>query len=84
MLFRSGQTMNIASYLFTAGDEGLEPRTISLYTSRGEEKTRFMLRFLKQIGVVELFQTKRKGVTSRPKWRLTAKMHRLYKEVMDA
>jgi hypothetical protein len=77
-----GQTMAIASHLFTAGHEGLEPQTICLYVNRSSEKTRMMLRFLKQIGVVELFQTKKRGVTGKPKWRLTPKMQKLYGIVM--
>jgi hypothetical protein len=77
-----GQTLAIASHLYDNA-EGVEPRNIALITTRTEEKTRVMLRFLKLIGVAEYFQPEAvHNVKPRPRWRLTAKMHRLYAEVI--
>jgi len=78
-----GQTLDIAAHLYTAGRDGREVRGLSLFTNRTEEKTRGMLRFLKQIGVVELFSAKAKGITSKARWRLTTRMHQLYKDVVE-
>lgn len=78
-----GQTMAIAGYLYDA-PEGLEIRSLSLFTNRPEDKTRTMLRFLRQIGVVEPFTPiSALGVKGRQRWRLTKKMHRLWRDVME-
>lgn len=77
-----GNTAEIAKYLYRAGETGLETRAVSTYTNLTEDKARRFLRFLRHIEVVELHGKQSvKGLTSRPKWRLTQKMTRLYHEV---
>jgi hypothetical protein len=78
-----GQTLDIVAYL-ADNPEGLESRTLSIYTSRPEEQTRKMLRFLKLIHVVEVFTTEVKGLRSKQRWRLTKRMTKLYQETTDA
>lgn len=76
-----GQTLDIARCIQQAED-GLEVKAIAMYTHKPEDKTRTMLRFLRQIGVAEVFQPEiREGVLGRPKWRLTEKLSRLWNEV---
>lgn len=76
-----GQTLEIARHLHAA-ENGLEIKAIALYTHRTEDKTRTMMRFLRQIGVAETFQLEiREGVFGRPRWRLTDKLKKLWEEV---
>jgi hypothetical protein len=78
-----GQTMAIVSYLNDHA-EGLASAVIALYTNNTEEKAKVLLRFLRNIKVVELFQPEPvHGIKQQKKWRLTSRMFRLYKEVMD-
>lgn len=79
-----GVTLDIAKRLYESNDEGLEPKTLSYYTNIEDGKLRSLLKFLRQIGVAENFVPAKsyQGITPKPKWRLTAKLHRLYSEVM--
>lgn len=77
-----GQTLEIVKYLHEAAEQGLEPKTVAGLTSRSVPKTLDLLRFLKQLGVVEPFSTKRNGVTGRVRWRLSDMMATLYEEVV--
>jgi hypothetical protein len=76
-----GQTLDIVRRLHEEVG-GLESRTIAVYNSRTDEETKRMLRFLKMIGVVEVFVPEQKGVKGRQRWRMTGRMKRLYKDTM--
>jgi hypothetical protein len=77
-----GLTLNIAVYLHAEGAK--ESKTIAMETGQTEPTTRELLRFLKAIEVVEPFYpVNEKGVKLRMHWRLTQRMTRLYKEVME-
>ncbi len=76
-----GMTLAMTRHLHQAIEEGLQVCTLAAYTSRTEEKTRRMLRFLKRIGVARVSSVK--GTKGRPRWRLTDRMQTLYKEVME-
>lgn len=78
-----GQTLAIASHLYQVGVKGTEARAIALAISQTEEKSKALLRFLKQIRVAELYQEKSTGMSSKPRWRLTEGFYRLYTEVIE-
>lgn len=76
-----GMSLKIADLLSEDGD-GLESRAIAVHLNKGEDKIRTMLRFLREIGAVELNKEKRKD-SSQYRYRLTKKFRALYEEVMD-
>ena len=77
-----GKTIEIARYLYEAGEEGLEVRSLALYTSNTEADIRKLLRFLQKIEVTSVFTRKpAKGITGKPAWTLTLRMRKLWKEV---
>ncbi len=77
-----GQTLEIAYQLKEAGSAGMFHSSIAMAITKPEEKTKALLRFLKLIGVVEMFtDTSVKGVRSKPKWRLTQRMTKLFAEI---
>ena len=75
-----GQTYKIADHLYRAVG-GLETRALALYTNNTEDKTRTLLRFLRQIGVVELGEASTTGMSKQPKWVLTARLRALFSEI---
>ena len=77
-----GKTFELARHLYESGEEGLEVKSLALFTSDTEAEVRKLLRFLRRIGVTELFNRKSaKGMSGKPAWRLTARMIQLWKEV---
>lgn len=76
-----GQTLEIVKRLFRAGEAGLENATVAIYTATTPEKTRTLLRFLRQIGVAEPFEVKTTGMSAKHKFRLTERLRKLYVEV---
>ena len=50
-----GQTYNITKYLYEQDKDGALTNSISSHVSKSDERTRSMLRFMKLIGIVELF-----------------------------
>lgn len=79
-----GRTLEIAKWLYQAGDEGLDHKPLAMYTNQEPAKELILLRFLRRIGAVETFSRKINGVLSTtPRWRLTPKLRELYKEVME-
>jgi hypothetical protein len=73
-----GISLNIASYLYNKGSAGAEAKGVSLSINEGDAETRAMLRFLKKIKVVEVFE----GKANKNRWRLTERMRKLYADVM--
>jgi len=78
-----GQTLNIAKLLYGVGEKGSEPRAIALRTNQTEDKTRGMLRFLREIGIVTPMAVQGKGLGSKVRWRLTNRLQALYEEVVE-
>lgn len=77
-----GQTYEFTKLLFEAGVKGHEAKWLSHHTSRGMDKINHMMRFLKQIGVVENFQVTVKNLRgTKLKWRLTRTVYELFAEV---
>lgn len=79
-----GRTLEIIRHLYKAGDEGMALAAMSILTNQTEDKERVLLRFLRSIGVVEVFTKKiTTALSSRPRWRLTTRLYSLYREVMQ-
>lgn len=79
-----GNSLEVTKELYSAGKEGMELKTIYSKVHCTEDKTRSLMRFMRQIGIVEHFTTTTAEVVSRPKWRLTEKIHKLYAEVVNS
>jgi hypothetical protein len=77
-----GQTMDIANTLYKAKN-GLEITAIATQTSRTDDKTRTIMRFLRRIKVTEDFKVVQQGISRTPRWRLTAGFKRLYEQVVE-
>jgi len=78
-----GKTMHIVEFLYGEDDGALTQAVLMCPKIGGnEEHVKKLLRFLKQIGVVELFSRAEGGVRSQPKWRLTDTFHNLMSEVL--
>lgn len=77
-----GKTLQIA-HLLAKSPDGMDAKGLSVCTNSTDAKVRDLLRFLRQIGVAELFlPPKEPGArTVQPRWRLTAQLTRLYKDV---
>lgn len=80
-----GQSLIIAGTLFKS-PEGQTPSSIALYCNSTEDKTRTLLRFLKQIGVVELSTIKAANGarTGQTRYVLTERFRQIYQEVHRA
>ena len=78
-----GPTLDICRSLYKA-PAGLTSASIELSPSRGMEKSRTMLRFLRQIGAIEKFTPRVNGANQKERYRLTDKFRKLYVEVMQA
>jgi hypothetical protein len=77
-----GKTMLMIDRLYREGEDGMESRAIAMLTGQTEDKTRGLLRFLREINCVENFQPiGERGGKGRVRWRLLRKMRRLYHEV---
>lgn len=79
-----GHSLNIAHHLYALGDKGDQVQKIAAYVHLNEDKTRIMLRFLRQIGVLDLITPNDiKGVKQKPVWKLSERFRTLYTDVMD-
>lgn len=78
-----GKTLEIIKTLYEAGLEGKFMTQIANAVNETEDKIKTLLRFLRQIKVADWYTTKTGGVTSRPKWRLTPRLNKLYREVVQ-
>ena len=77
-----GRTTEITRHLYEAGENGLEVKSIALYTNNTEAEVRKLLKFLRDIGVAANFIRKAaKGISGKPAWILTPKLVKLWKEV---
>lgn len=79
-----GRTLEIARWLYKAGESGVDVRTLAYYTGQSEDSERVLLRFLRRIRATETFTTQLKGLSAKPRWRLTPRMVRLWEEVAGA
>jgi hypothetical protein len=78
-----GRTLKLVKSLFAVGDTGAEARTISMWMNEVDDKTRKLLYFLWRIKIVERFASGAKGMSAKPRWRLTNKIKLLYNRVYN-
>ena len=78
-----GRTMEIVSLLYHSGEMGQTSKYIAMHCNKELKKKREMLHFLRQIGVVELYQPEFMGVDQEPRYRLSDKLRNLYGEVLE-
>lgn len=75
-----GRTLSIAKAVEVKGTDGTSPKAVSLRTNQSEDEEKKLMRFMRKIGILETVQ---KDVNSHVRWRLTAKMRKLYHEVLS-
>lgn len=83
-----GPVLDITRIMFDAGEEGIEPSVLAKLTNQRDSEVRVLLRFLKRIKVVEVFEFKKVSRLSKQKikkvrWRLSNTVTNLYREVME-
>jgi energy-coupling factor transporter ATP-binding protein EcfA2 len=79
-----GRVMELCRVLYSTSDNGMSLSALTYRIHYTEEKTKGLLQFLRQIGVVELYQPESvAGIKTRPLWRLTAKFFTLYQEIVQ-
>jgi hypothetical protein len=77
-----GRVLEVAKQMYAAGEEGIEARTLAVLTNETDDKQRPLLRYLRRIEMVEAYVAKT-IMNSRPRWRLTEKVTKLYSEVIS-
>lgn len=78
-----GRTLELIKHLYKRGQEGATTKTLAILTNETEKEERTLLSFLRKIDAIELHTQVKAGVSMAPKWRLNAKMTKLYDEVMN-
>jgi hypothetical protein len=76
-----GRTLELVKRLAEKGQAGAETKALALMTNQTEESERKLLKFLRKIGAVELFEPNNKGVKGRARWRLSDRLAGIYAEV---
>jgi hypothetical protein len=77
-----GLVLRVTSALAGSGQDGHEVDTVSMLTGEVAPKLRDLLRFMKRIGVSDVFTPgTEKGWRSKPRWRLTPTMRALHAEI---
>lgn len=76
-----GVTLDMVKALYRMKSDGIQLGTLAKIVGRTDDRTRRLLFFLKEIGVVEVYQHKKNGAPPQTKWRLTEKLMILYHEV---
>jgi adenylate kinase family enzyme len=78
-----GRTLEIAKHLYDSGETGLLLTNLAAFMNDTDAKIRGLLKFLIQISAVETYRKSTvAGVQTKPIYRLTPRMMRLYEEVM--
>ena len=78
-----GITLEMCKHLRINQQEGCDVKPLAIFMNKPEEEVRRLLRFLRAIGAVEVFQRRSKsGGLSAPKWRLSKKFYDLWTFVM--
>lgn len=77
-----GKTLELSKHLYRVGKKGASTAALAVWLGEPEEKIRNLLRFLRKLKVVELFTTQ-SGKSTYSRWRLSERIMKLYKEVME-
>jgi ribosomal protein L37AE/L43A len=79
-----GRTFELCKWLYRDNEEGHTAHSISILTGHEEVEEKVLLKFLRRIGAVEVFQVKSAGGHKLyNRWRLTARMRKLYRKVVE-
>jgi len=82
-----GSTLKIGALLYKHQEEGCDVRQLHLACGLTEDETRKLLRYLRSIGVADLYTPSvRKGkgvVSSKPRWKMTEELVKLYTAVHE-
>ena len=76
-----GRTLEIAKHLYEVGSDGMSVGRLAVLTNQGENSEKTMLRFLRKIGAVEVFVEKVGHIKKPPRWRLTKRMNKIYRDI---
>ena len=77
-----GRTLELVRHLYGVQEDGASVGQLAIWTNQTDDKERELLRFLKKLGATEFFHMKGKiGLGSKPVWKLSPRLVRLYKEV---
>ncbi len=77
----SGKTMRIAEELAAEREAGLSVGALADRCGQTEDRLRKLLKFLSQLGMVEVFEVETKGLQARRRWRLSEGMAGLWNRV---
>jgi hypothetical protein len=79
-----GQTLEIARLLYAADEDGLVLSSITTLIGDSMHNVKNLLRFLRKIGVIEVFDRKKaRGIKGVPAYRLTPRMRILWEQVYE-
>ncbi len=82
-----GTTLEIVKFIRKeerAGRKGVEVKTLSSHINKGDEKTRVILRFMRDIEILKYVEPpKVNGVSQKPRWHLSDRMQGVYIKVME-
>lgn len=78
-----GRTLDLGIKLYHHHDEGMELKTLSLLCRQDDGVTRKLIKFLREINVVEPVEYKRKGIRQKVRWKLTDTLYQLYDSVLE-
>jgi hypothetical protein len=82
-----GKTLDLTACLYREGDKGATSASLAVWCGEEEDKIRKLLRFLRKIGAVEKLEVGGGNwpahlvKTGIARYRLTARLHKLYEEV---
>jgi hypothetical protein len=80
-----GRSLKLLQALYAAGDKGMKYEECALLTNETYSNEKKLLMFLLKIGIVERYQVRvTKVYMSKPLWRLTPTIKRLYSDVIAA
>lgn len=77
-----GVTLRIFQRMFEAGTKGISIGGLAHLVDLTDDKVRYLLRFLKLLGVVSNYQINSGGVRGHIKWRVTSKLAKIYENIM--
>jgi hypothetical protein len=78
-----GRTLELTKKLYACKVEGATSSALAIWTGQKEESERDLLRFLRKIQVVDSFQVVVHNIRGPLKWKLTEKVSKLYKYVIE-
>lgn len=82
-----GTTLDIVRFIRVeelSGRKGVEVRAVASFINKGDDKTRSLLRFMKDIQLLKYVEPKPiKGIKQKPRWFMTDRMQEVYLKIME-